>query len=240
MILYVNGCSHTAAAEAVVPECFAVDDGKAGIDRRPHPTNFAASWCSVLSKELGFELVCDAESGGSNDRTIRTTCNWIENNSDKLKDLFVIIQWTTWEREEWLHNGKWYQVNASGWDWVPRELQTRYKEFVIDIDWDIKTQQSHEKIWNFHQWLDQLDIPHLFYNANSTFSDIAIRQDWPHCLSTSRYNWVTSYIDPYSKDHSYDAVLKNNGFEYANPKSLPFWCRWSLLLGAISVTIHQF
>ena len=26
MILYVNGCSHTAAAEAVVPDVFAVDD----------------------------------------------------------------------------------------------------------------------------------------------------------------------------------------------------------------------
>jgi hypothetical protein len=33
MILYVNGCSHTAAAEAVVPDCFAVDDGKHGIDQ---------------------------------------------------------------------------------------------------------------------------------------------------------------------------------------------------------------
>ena len=42
MILYANGCSHTAAAEAVVPNCFAVDDGRNGIDRRPHPANLAA------------------------------------------------------------------------------------------------------------------------------------------------------------------------------------------------------
>ena len=32
MILYVNGDSHTAAAEAVVPAAFALDDGKAGIN----------------------------------------------------------------------------------------------------------------------------------------------------------------------------------------------------------------
>ena len=29
MILYVNGCSHTAAAEAVVPDAFAEDDAAA-------------------------------------------------------------------------------------------------------------------------------------------------------------------------------------------------------------------
>jgi hypothetical protein len=40
MILYANGCSHTAAAEAVVPDAFAEDDGRAGIDRRPHPLNW--------------------------------------------------------------------------------------------------------------------------------------------------------------------------------------------------------
>ena len=62
MILYANGCSHTAAAEAVVPECFAEDDGRHGIDRRPHPANLAESWCSHLARSLGWELICDAES----------------------------------------------------------------------------------------------------------------------------------------------------------------------------------
>ena len=56
MILYANGCSHTAAAEAVIPAAFADDDGKHGIDRRPHPVNLAASWCSHVARELG-ELI---------------------------------------------------------------------------------------------------------------------------------------------------------------------------------------
>ncbi len=62
MILYVNGCSHTAAAEAVVPDCFAVDDGRYGIDRRPHPINLEASWGKQLSRMLNTEFYCDAES----------------------------------------------------------------------------------------------------------------------------------------------------------------------------------
>jgi hypothetical protein len=76
-------CSHTAAAEAVVQDGFAEDDGRAGIDRRPHPLNLAASWCTHLARDLGRTLVCDAESASSNDRIIRTTREWIANNPDK-------------------------------------------------------------------------------------------------------------------------------------------------------------
>ena len=133
MILYANGCSHTAAAEAVVLDSFAVDDGRAGIDRRPHPLNLAASWCSHLAHDIGMTLVCDAESASSNDRIARTTREWIACNPDQLHDMFMIIQWTTWEREEWWHNSTWYQVNASGQDWVPTELQQQYKKFQVKV-----------------------------------------------------------------------------------------------------------
>lgn len=211
MILYVNGCSHTAAAEAVVPNCFAVDDGKAGIDRRPHPKNLAASWCTKLAEKLKADLICHAESASGNDRIIRTTKNWIESNPTKLNDTFVILQWTTWEREEWLHENTYYQVNASGWDWVPAELRDRYKQFVVSVNWTEKTQEAHEKIWNMHGYLAQQNVKHLFYSSFSTFSNI-----------TNQHNWGTNYIAPYDQMGSYNAVLLNNGFQYVNPKSYHF------------------
>ena len=47
MILYVNGDSHTAAAEAVNPHAFAMDDGQLFyMGRAPHPENFA--WSNFL------------------------------------------------------------------------------------------------------------------------------------------------------------------------------------------------
>jgi len=220
MILYVNGCSHTAAAEAAVDEAFAVDDGQNGIDRRPHPANLAVSWCTKLAQHLGIEMYCDAESASSNDRMIRTTRDWIKNNPDKLSNTFMIIQWSTWEREEWLHNGIWYQVNASGWDIVPPELRDRYKQYVIDVDWKVATRRAHDQIWAFHQELTHLQIPHLFFNGHSTFSELPADQDWG-----------VSYIQPYSIDHSYSAVCRNNGFEYVNPKTYHFGadahCFWA-------------
>jgi hypothetical protein len=222
MILYANGCSHTAAAEAVLPAAFAKDDGRGGLDRRPHPANLAASWCTHLARDLGMALVCDAESASSNDRIIRTTHDWIANNPDKLSNTFMVIQWTTWEREEWLHKGTWYQVNASGIDWVPRELQQQYQQFVIDVDWPIKTQQCHEKIWTLHTELQNLNIPHLFYSGQSTFSDIQ------NC-----HDWGISYLEPYNRFGSYNAILQQNGHVptkgyHFNAKGHCFWAQYLL------------
>ena len=226
MILYANGCSHTAAAEAVVDFAFAVDDGKNGINRRPHPLNLAASWCTHLARDLGMDLVCDAESASSNDRIIRTTREWIANNPDQLHRVFMVIQWTTWEREEWLHEGTWYQVNSSGVDWVPTELQQRYKQFVIDVDWTKKTWEWHQKIWAFHTELQDLKIPHLFYNAYSTFD--GMQDD-----VKNEHVWGVNYLDPYSDQHSYNTILQQSGhvptkWYHFDAKGHCFWAKYVL------------
>ena len=61
-----------------------------------------------------------------NARIIRTTHDWIKQNPAKLSDTFMLIQWSTWEREEWFYQDQWWQVNASGTDHVPPELQEKY------------------------------------------------------------------------------------------------------------------
>ena len=49
MILYVNGDSHTAAAEAVNSYSFAEDDPALFyMGRVPHPANIAISWGKLL------------------------------------------------------------------------------------------------------------------------------------------------------------------------------------------------
>lgn len=213
MILYVNGCSHSAAAEAVVPHAWACDDGELWeLGQNPHPTNLAVSYGRHVADALGAELICPAMSGGSNDRTIRVTKEWINNNHDQLRDAFVILQWTTWEREEWFYNNVYWQVNASGVDTVPPELEQRYKNYIVNIDWTAKTLEAHGKIWKMHLYLKELGVRHLFFSGHSTFSDIY----------NIRHDWGKNYIEPYSKEHSYNALLKNNGFEYVNPKSFHF------------------
>lgn len=228
MILYVNGCSHTAAAEAVVPWCFAEDDPNLyHLGRRPHPINLQVSWCTELGRSTRMEVYCDAESASSNDRIDRTTRAWIAANPDTAKKAFVILQWTSWEREEWLHSsGQYYQVNASGIDHVPPEWQDRYRQYIIGVDWYKKTLDAHRKIWDLHQYLDSLNIPHLFFNGTSTFSSIPLhqRQDWGDC-----------YIQPYSQDHSYYNYCIKHGFRektkglyHLGPDAHSFWSNYVL------------
>jgi hypothetical protein len=212
MILYVNGDSHTAAAEAVNLHAFAEDDSQYFyLGRAPHPENLAVSWGKQLCRALNCGIRCDAESASSNARIIRTTHEWLNGNGAGHPDLLVIIQWSTWEREEWLHNDRYYQVGSSGMDDVPPELQERYKQFVIETNWQSKTEQAHDEIWALHQELNAKNIRHVFFNGNNDFSSIADRKDWG-----------TNYIGPYDPAQTYDAVIRAAGIETVAPNSWHF------------------
>ena len=212
MMLYVNGDSHTAAAEAVNTHAFAEDDPALFyLGRAPHPENLAVSWGKQLSLSLRAGLRCDAESASSNARILRTTREWLDKVGKDHPDPLVIIQWSTWEREEWLHNGVYYQVGSSGIDHVPQELQEKYRNYVIGTDWKFKTQQAHDEIWAFHQQLTKQGIKHIFFNGNNDFSSI-----------TKRKKWGSSYIGPYDPAQTYDAVVRSAGIDTVMPNSWHF------------------
>lgn len=212
MILYVNGDSHTAAAEAVNPHAFAEDDSALYyLGRLPHPENLAVSWGKQLSLALRCGFHCEAESASSNTRILRTTRAWLEKSKNNTENILVIIQWSTWEREEWLYNGTYYQVGASGTDSVPQEAQEKYRNYIVGLDWEEKTKQAHKDIWEFHQELERKKIPHIFFNGNNDFSKLTERKDWG-----------TNYIGPYDPSQTYDAVIRSKGIETVMPNSWHF------------------
>ena len=211
MILYVNGDSHSAAAEAVNPHAFAEDDPALFyLGRAPHPDNLAVSWGRQLSLALRAGFHCAAESASSNARILRTTRAWLQNYSN-YDDVLLIIQWSTWEREEWLHNDTYYQVGSSGIDHVPAELQEKYRNYVIGTDWQHKTQQAHDQIWELHQELNGQNIKHIFFNGNNDFSLIKDHKDWG-----------VSYIEPYDPLHTYDSLIRAAGIDTVMPGSWHF------------------
>jgi hypothetical protein len=212
MILYVNGDSHSAGAEAVVPHAFAEDDPEFFyLGRTPHPENLAVTWGKQLSLTLRAGLRCDAESASSNTRIIRTTREWLNGAGHDHPEQLVIIQWSTWEREEWLHDGVYYQVGASGIDDVPQALQEKYRNFVVSTDWQQKTHDAHGAIWAFHQELQQQGIRHIFFNGNNDFS-----------LITDQHDWGTNYIGPYDPKMTYDAIIRAAGIDTVAPNSWHF------------------
>lgn len=228
MILYVNGDSHTAAAEAVNPYAFAEDDPALNyLGRLPHPDNLSVSWGRKLADAIKVTFKCDAESAASNTRIMRTSRKWIDQHTESLPHTLMIIQWSTWERKEWLIDGIYYQINASGIDHLPQSHQAAYKEYIASIDWNRCTQQAHEEIWEFHQELKEKNIAHVFFNGNNYFGkeiDKEARHDWGH-----------HYIGPYDPKMTFNQWLLDHGHETVSPNSYHFdksahgaWSRFML------------
>ena len=211
MILYVNGDSHTAAAEAVNLYAFAEDDPQYFyMGRVAHPDNLSVSWGKLLSLSLRAGFHCAAESASSNARILRTTREWLASRSSN-NDVLIIIQWSTWEREEWLIDGTYYQINASGVDQVPSTHQQQYREYITGIDWQQRTEQAHTDIWDFHKELIEQNIKHVFFNGNNDFSKIPDRYVWDKC-----------YIAPYDPAMTFDAIVRKQGFETVASNSWHF------------------
>lgn len=211
MILYVNGDSHTAAAEAVNVHAFAEDDPNYFyLGRAPHPDNLSVSWGKLLSLALRAGFHCAAESASSNARILRTTREWLATRQD-LEEILIIIQWSTWEREEWEHKDKYLQVNSSGIDHVPQDLQEKYRQYIMGIDWQAKTEEAHAQIWAFHKELEANGIKHIFFNGNNSFGGIKDKKDWG-----------TSYINPYNPKDTFSARIELAGIETVAPNSYHF------------------
>lgn len=193
MILYVNGDSNSAGTEL---------------------TNIEYSWPVVLAKKLTMTLVNNSRPGSSNDRIIRTV------STAPKSDVFVVIGWTSWEREEWCLNQQYYNVNASGYDSMPEELESKYKHWVTeqnDYTRCIKSRRTHNQIYQLHQSYQQQKIPHLFFNALMGFS-----------FDTPQVDWHNNYFYPYSNDYSYYWHLNAQGYQttekfHHNESAQQYW-----------------
>lgn len=188
--LYVNGDSHSAGHDAGGP---------------------LHSYGAHIAKSLEFELVCDAIDACSNESIYNRTLKYLENSTPD----FLIIGWSTWERETWWYGDNCYHVTSSGVDCVHPALANQYKQWVIDaVTPQVqikKEEQNHQRIWNLHCLLKESKIPHLFFNCYSYFSNTV-------SYNKSQFEWGNNYINPYSKIGTYYFWLEAQGFKPSNPK----------------------
>jgi hypothetical protein len=186
MILYVNGDSNSSGHEL---------------------QDTSQSWPVKLSQHLDLELVNHAKAGTSNPAILRNVKNLLSSTADQKK--FIVIGWTSWEREEWYFKDQYYDVNAGGHDVLPLELQERYKHWVVEQTGWVQYNKSkllHSEIYQLHKDLQLRNIPHLFFNAVMPFQhevlgDPTLGQDWSNC-----------FLYPYLNEWSYYWHLKNQGF----------------------------
>ena len=168
-MIYINGDSHSAGAELVKDYCFAQDDPKyVAWGRRPHPEATPLTFGYRLAQTLNQPFHTDAESASSNARILRTATKFVEETKNK-RDLFVLIGWTTWEREEWRVEEDFVQVTASGTDSVPEYMAEDYKQWVIKqtpTELKKKEQKWKSTITGFSNELESQGIKHLFFHTS--------------------------------------------------------------------------
>lgn len=183
-MLYVNGDSNSNGSEC---------------------TDYNNSWPALLAKKIQCKLINEAKSGTSNSRIMRVASNALANSD---QNTIVVIGWTSWEREEWVHNNQYYDVNAGGHDVLPPVLQERYKQWVIQQgpkEQARKSKAMHEQIHRLHRSLKDRRIPHLFFNALMPFQH--------KLMDPLHKDWNNTYLGPYDNDLSYYWYLKNQGWK---------------------------
>ena len=165
-MIYVNGDSHSAGAELINTYCFAADDRRfVAWGSRAHPEAIPHTYGYKIAQALNQPFFMDAESASSNARILRTSREFVARTKDKSK-LFVIIGWTTPEREEWKYGEDYIQITASGIDSVPESMEEEYKEWILrqnPKEWQRRKELWKQKIVQFSKELDDQNIKHLFF-----------------------------------------------------------------------------
>lgn len=212
MILYVNGCSHSLGHGTGHTSGMTTNDpAYKNIDEAPHPDNLPHSYGAVLARDMGIDLVCQARSGGSIARAIRTTKQFVYQTQGQI---FVLIGVPSFEREEWIDNhGVWWPINFGGHETLPVAMRPKYRQWVVN--WDVGTmayyhihEQHHTTMIKFHEWLNNHSVKHLFFNTAQMFSPDG---------RFEKYDWGASYYQPYGE---------HNGTGQ--------FCRWCLARGFLA------
>jgi hypothetical protein len=104
-----------------------------------------------------------------------------------------------------------WQVNASGVadDW-PDAIKQRYKEWVVNINYDSAMDFQHLKIWQLHKLLQSQGIDHIFFTCYQEFNP------------PLQYEWGPHYVEPYDSNYTYYNWLRDRGFKTVTPTSYHF------------------
>ena len=202
--LYVNGCSWTAGNELDEDPIFAEQLAKRGMTLHPterhgvvnvkdsndNNVGIAAdfwnefTWAKHLADKLNLNLINDSAGGGSNDRIVRTTVDYVRNLTPEQRSrTLIIIGWTLSIRNEICVKDKqsvpnWYRFNATRkfsetltFDHTLSSAQVEqidkvYKLWMTDIFNDYERVQSYfQGVYLLSNLLENLGIRYYFFNA---------------------------------------------------------------------------
>lgn len=188
--LYANGCSWTSG------------NGAQNDPSLPssHVDHLSLAWPRWLAELLKVDVLNDSTGGGSNDRIVRTTLDFIKSlPTDRRKTTLVVIGFTTPDRGEiFLEDGAisgWFRFNA-GQDFreytesaslskqKAKSVEEYRQQFIKHVySTTFQVRKFFDQIYLLKNTLENLEIPYLFFMALPWFWDIGNTCSFEHDLS---------------------------------------------------------
>jgi hypothetical protein len=197
MKIYFNGDSYVAGAELT----------------RPATQGFAAK----LSTKLNATFINQAESGSSNTLILRKMHEYLyqykQNNT--FPDL-IVIGWSEFTREDWFINGEYKSISLTGPMFRSHDPASfKNWEDTMHLNGNFIHQMCkfyNRAIYNFHQELQHLNIPHVFFNAIHSLNRLEEKRgDFRRDDPVLKFDWGNSYFHPYDNSLTWQTwAFKNN------------------------------
>lgn len=246
--LYVNGCSWSAGNELELSPEFLTfmqqngwrrqDDtdsfnwnlidstGKlvSRVEYHWDKFNWAGGLQQLLSEHRPVNLVNQAAGGGSNDRILRTTTEYVKSlPADKRQSTLIVIGWTVADRSEIMVDQHWQRFNPTERfsstvdinqlnDTVRIAQYDQYQQHYVTTAFNDR-QRIHnyfQTVYLLSNLLDHLGIPYYFFNALPAWwsADFDLAAEFADDI-----NWAESHRNIHK---IYDSM-----FEYVRENNLP-------------------
>lgn len=190
--LLTNGCSWTAGG--------GLDSTEEQRERLPYIV-----WPYKLKELIGFDNCVNLAMGcGSNQRIVRTTTNWLlQQSKETLRNTIAVIQWTELSRYEYYHttNDSQYEDIERNWALVKSGIVISPADPLNYLDSTLERSQSRYELYTdvegLYTHLTHLETLHSLFNhfgVKYYYWNFTMAYDLVnHHLSSfilSRYNWL--------------------------------------------------
>lgn len=227
MLLYVNGDSHLAATYQYPGSDISILQ------------QYELSFAGLLAKKYNLDYINEAWPGGSNNRIIRTSKEFLKDKDPE--NTLVLIGWTTFERTEWYIDGIWHQICGEPL------YEYNLRSNILPPGFDIKRWHSSGTVWStlsnmwsnytnrtlndleetgniifssralefqyyfkeFSEWLTERNFKHMFLHTHDAF----MLDDF---LKNDWNNDVWLFNDPYNLENSFTSKSKELGHKPDN------------------------
>ena len=161
--LYVNGCSMSDGS-CLIP--YSDERIKIlGLNQTNWDIGFDERWSKLLSDKLGLEEINEARHGGSNDRIVRMTIEWCNNNQDKINDTLFVIGWTNYDRFEFWDNYLDRYVQVSNGEQTHNDRDDKRLRKVVEEYW----KERHNFIQQKNKYVRNIILFQSFFKSNNLF-----------------------------------------------------------------------